>query len=241
MKQYLSLQKIVFALAFVVLIIGFSAFGQQDKSKKDSFRKQQDSNSGASGKHDRNGDAYRLDLIDEQMKKLDVEMKKMDIELKKLDLSQIGKDVEESLKKVDWEKINEEVKESLAAVDKVVMADVRKQLEAVKAKMAVEKKQLDAVRINQDKIKVQVEEAMKDARKSMEAAKEEMKLTKEFIDMLQKDGIIDKSKTKRIEVRDGQLFIDGKKQPDELNDKYKSYYRKDNYSITLNGDNADRI
>ena len=59
---------------------------------------------------------------------------------------------------------------------------------------------------------------------------------KDFTDQLQKDGLIDKKKGYSIEWKNGgELYINGKKQPKEISDKYKKYYKKDGWRLEMNG------
>ena len=70
---------------------------------------------------------------------------------------------------------------------------------------------------------------MKDARESIEKAKVEVKAYKDFIEELDKDGLINKKETYKIEYRKGELIVNGKKQPAEVANKYNDFLngRKD--------------
>ncbi|MEJ7682441.1 MAG: hypothetical protein WKG06_32235 [Segetibacter sp.] len=226
MKQYSFFAKIVFALAFTALVIGFSAFSQkQQKSSIDSFRKEQfskDNDTSTSRKRNRDRADWNFDKLDEQMKQVDVE--------------KINKQLKESLKNIDWEKINNQVVESVN-VSKFKMAEVKKEMEQVKANL--EKQKID-IKSNAAKIEADIEKAMKNAKRSIENAKEELKNLREFTDVLEKDGLIDKSKKYKIEVKNDELYIDGKKQSKEISDKYRQYYHKSNFTIDMNeGDDDD--
>jgi hypothetical protein len=70
----------------------------------------------------------------------------------------------------------------------------------------------------------------------MEKAMAEVKLLKEFTDELEKDGLIDKKKGYKVEVKDGELYINGTKQSKETTEKYRKYFKKDNFSISTDGD-----
>ncbi len=71
--------------------------------------------------------------------------------------------------------------------------------------------------------------------------KKKLRTWKTFIDELQKDGLIDKKKNYKIEVKSGELYINGEKQTKELSDKYRKYYSKDNFTINMNDEDGVRI
>ena len=101
--------------------------------------------------------------------------------------------------------------------------DINQQLEVVKS-MDFEKIEADI-----KKIKPDIEKSMKDARRSIEKAKVELKAYKNFIEELDRDGLINKKETYKIEYRNGELIVNGKKQPAEVANKYKNFLngRKD--------------
>ncbi len=106
--------------------------------------------------------------------------------------------------------------------------------------MEVVRTQLEKQRANMDlnskEFKVNVDKAMRNAKEAMMKAREELQNLKEFTNELEKDGLINKSKHYKIEVKSGELYLNDKKQTKEVNDKYRKYYRKDNFIINLNED-----
>lgn len=60
---------------------------------------------------------------------------------------------------------------------------------------------------------------------------EYLKVMNQLIDGLHKDGLIDKKKTYKLEVKKGDLYINGQKQPIEVSDKYRKYFQSDNYAL----------
>jgi len=92
---------------------------------------------------------------------------------------------------------------------------------------------------NSSKFKMQIQDVMKGAKESMERAKQELKDMQEFTDRLEKEGLIDKRRGYSVEwKKEGDLYINGKKQPKEISDKYSRYYKKDGYKIEMSGDNG---
>jgi hypothetical protein len=261
MKQHFSLPKIVFVLAISATAIGFTAFSQTEKNNEGSFRKERFQKDDTSRHAKRNGaDDYRnfdqLDTemknLDQQMKKLDEEMKKMqvtlsqqqiELELKQVDAEKISNEVEESVKNINWEQISKDIEKNAANLDKQKIAEIKNQIE--KARMQLDKQKMNMhiniPKIDIEKIRLTTEKSMKNARKSMERAKEEMKKMRDFTNALQKDGLIDKSKKYKVQVKDGELYINDQKQPKEVSEKYKKYYRSDNFTIEMNDGDKDHI
>jgi hypothetical protein len=254
MKPRLSLAKVVFALALIVTIIGFSAFGQTTNSNEDSFRKEKNSTRSDSSSPNlfyRNGMDRHLDQLDEQMGQLKIQMKNLSEQMKNLQLdlkeqeqfkkSDVRKQLNEALKDINWDRINKDTRGSLAGADRARMAEVRRQMEKVRTDLELQRKnfRVDIPKINRDEIRMNIENTMKDARKSIEKAREKLSNIREFTNELQKDGLIDKTKEYKIEVKEGELFINDKKQSKETSEKYKQYYFKD--SFTINNDRGVRI
>ncbi len=242
------------------------AGGQQDSFRTAQKHAQQDTSTRR--KHNGPMDARHADKLDatmrhldEEMKKLDTELKKMDFgrmekeinqsmkeidaekigrdveaAIKKIDFEKVGKEIEASMKKVDWEKINKEIEESMVKLREVEMPKLKAEMEKVRAQLV--KERMD-VKVDGEKIRKDVEKAMQGAKESIAQAREEVKELKAFTDALQSDGLIDKKKSYKIEVNNGELFINDKKQPKEVYEKYKRYYKKDRLKIEMEPD--DRI
>ena len=105
-------------------------------------------------------------------------------------------------------------------------------------KMQLEKDMKELkLKLNSPEFKKGIEDAMEKAKIGIEKAKKELLQLKEFTDGLQKDGLIDKKKGYSIEWKNGgELYINGNKQPKEVSDKYRKYYKKDGYKINMNND-----
>lgn len=252
MKQYFSFTNTVFALALTVFVIGFSAFSQKQKGSKYSFRKEpfsEDSDTTTFGKRNRNGTSWNFSQLDEQMKQLNLQMKNLDIKMKNLDLKKYQNEIDGAMKKIDVEKITAQIEKSRKSIDwetinnqvaeninisKLKMADVKKEMELVKADLLQHKTNL---KLDTGKINADIENAMK----SIADAREEINNLQEFTDVLEKDRLIDKSKAFKIEVKNGELYIDGKKQPKEVSDKYRQYYKRSDFTIDTNEENGIRI
>lgn len=163
--------------------------------------------------------------VREAMKNLDVDMAKAKEDLakavKEIDAQKIQAeiqkglaDAQKELAKVDAEKIKQRVQASLAQVD---MEKVKAELERVKemdfSKM---KKDLEAV-------KPQVEKAMRDAKKDIEKARQEITSYKNLVNALDRDGLLKKDANYKIEYKNGELTVNGKKLSAEETKKYSEF------------------
>ncbi len=250
MKQHFSATKIVFVLASTVIIIGFSAFSQKEKNGRYSFRKETNTTNIDTPTpliHDRYLTEGDMDKIDAAIKKLEEQMEKLNEQMNRMDFNRVQKEANNAMQKVDFDKIERQINESLKKVDYEKMKkDIRESVvqsenfDRMKGQMEVARTQLEKQRANMDlnskEFKVNVDKAMRNAKEAMMKAREELQNLKEFTNELEKDGLINKSKYYKIEVKSGELYLNDKKQTKEVNDRYRKYYRKDNFIINLNED-----
>ncbi|HEX8334458.1 MAG TPA: hypothetical protein VF622_17675 [Segetibacter sp.] len=250
MKQHFTATRLVLLLGVTAASICISGFREKDSVKVKSFRTDYGGDTTIPGKRNSISDVEldkAMQQLDKQMLQLDVQMKKLDLgkiqkdidaSINKIDFEKIGKEVQASLAKIDWNQIQGDVKEAMEKVKKVDMVKVQEEMKKVTAEMEMLK--ID-VNINSERIKKDVGEAMEKAKVSMEKAKVELKLMKEFTDALEADKLIDKKKAYKIEVKGGELYINEKKQSKEISDKFRKYFKKDDYSIQSDGDNGISI
>jgi chromosome segregation ATPase len=168
--------------------------------------------------------------IEESMKNINTEKMKLEMDkaMREVDMAKMKVDLEKALKDVDSEKMKAEIEKSLAKVD---MEKIKKELEANRMNMAKVEEELK-------KIHPQIEKSMKDARESLEKAKAELKEYKTFINDLEKDGWIDTKSEYTIKSEGGALYINGKKQSDDLYRKYQSFLEKHkDFTIEKSEDN----
>jgi hypothetical protein len=161
-------------------------------------------------------DAVKMQAeIQKAMKDVDFEKIKsnLDIAMKQVDMEKIKAGVDASMAKIDWKKINEQMQEA----SKVNMQKVEAELKDIGPKIQTE---------------------MATARKELDKAKVELKAYKGFIDALDRDGLIKKSENYKIEYRNGDLIINGKKQGADVVKKYSEFLngRKD---FTISRDDDD--
>jgi len=174
--------------------------------------------------------------IENSMKGFDAEKMKMELEkaMKDVDLSKMKLDMENSMKELDMEKSNKQLKESLDKVDwdkmKVEMEDIKK------IDMSKIQDELNKVQEEMKKLGPQIENEMENAKVEIEKAKKEMVEYKDFVDGLDKDGLINKKEDYTIQEKSGDLIINGKKQPLDVYNKYRSFLDKHkNFKIEKSG------
>lgn len=247
MKNVFTFIKPFFPAILLILLIGGSSWQIKGKNKINTNKSFSDTTKPGNNSADK--DEHRMRDLDEAMKELDEAMKRLNVEMKKLDGAKLEKEIKASMEKVDWKKIQVDVeramKEAEVKMKDIDMSKLHKQMEEMQENL---RKQELKMKINGEKIRKQVEESMKKAKVNMERAKvdmekakEEIKFMNEFTDELEKDGLINKKKGYKVEVKNGELYINGTKQSKEVSDKYRKYFKKDNFSINTNGDTIIEI
>jgi len=171
-----------------------------------------------------------MDKVNEQlkeaMKQIDMAKIQMDVNkaLKEVDMEKIKTQVEKATNEINAAKIDKELKESLASVD---WEKMNKQMEGLKnidmSKLDADMKKLE---MEMKGLGPKIEKEMQNAKASIEKAKAQMKEYKSFVDGLEKDGLINKKETYIIQHKNGELIINGKKQPADVYNKYGSFLRK---------------
>jgi len=167
----------------------------------------------------------KLDF-ENSMKDFDSDKFKMELEksMKDLDLSKMKLDFENSMKDFDSDKFKMELEKSMKDLD---LSKMKLELEDLK-KIDMSKLQ-DEMKKLQEELKdlgPQMEKELANAKVEIEKAKKEMHEYKEFVDGLEKDGLINTKKDYSIEEKDGELIINGKKQPANVYNNYRSFLEK---------------
>jgi uncharacterized protein (DUF885 family) len=180
--------------------------------------------------------------------KIDLEMKKAMKEMERVDMNKLKREMEESLKKVDWEKMQREIKESLKELEteipkmkKRMEEDLSVEMERAAREMEKTQREIESTRENLKKeLGQSLKETMMNMDKALENAKTELKELKKMTGEMEKDGLIKKGENAKIKFKDGELYINNKKQPQEVSEKYKRYFKNRNLRINLtDGDDKD--
>jgi len=117
-----------------------------------------------------------------------------------------------------------ELEKASAEIKKIDKDAIRKQLE--EAKLQVEKSRAEIRSIDMDKI-------MKEAKEGIDKAKDELKQLKQMFNEMEQDGLIHSKQGFSIEYKDRNLFINGTKQPQQVTDKYRKYFKDEHFEITI--------
>jgi chromosome segregation ATPase len=181
--------------------------------------------------------------IEEAMKNINTAKISMDVQkaMKDVDMEKIKAEIEKSMKEIDWDKIKVEMEE-LKKVDMAKVQDEMKKVEEEMKKIGpqiekemAELKKVDMAKVQDEMKKVeeemkklgpQIEKELEKAKVEIEKAREEIKEYKSFVDGLEKDGVIDKKKDYSIRHKDGELTVNGQKQPADVYNKYRSFLEK---------------
>lgn len=258
MKQFILNHK-VFVVA-AMLLTGLIAMSQDKPLESLGAQRPQDTTLPRSHKlklKELDRLAQELDMnmlhVREQIRDIDMDMihKQVELSLEKIDIDKILKDVELTLKNIDLENLLADVKLQLDENEwKEKEGEIKKALE--NAHVELEKAKLEIKSIDMDKIRRELEAAKQDlektrielknmdidkitddARKEIQSAKGELKLLKEMFMEMKKDGLVDSKGEYKIEYKNKELYINGKKQSQQITDKYRRYIKGEHFEITI--------
>lgn len=168
--------------------------------------------------------------IDAQVKK---ELKRAMAEIKKIDFDKIGKDISVSLSKVNWDATQREValamEQASREIKNIDMKEVANNIDKAMSKLDMQELMNN---IDVDIIGNSVAAGLSAAKLGLEKARTELARYKDFVHDLEKDGLIDRKKGYSIKVKDGELFINGTRQPREIQDKYSDFLKGKDFSIS---------
>lgn len=139
---------------------------------------------------------------------------KKELEEARKELEKARKEIKEKLNDKQWQK---EMQEELKKLNK---EDFAREMEAAKKEMEKVKEELKAEKLN-------MANELKKASAEMEKAKSEILNYQDCIYTMEKDGLLSTKSDYRVEYKSGEIFINEKKQPAEIADRYKKYFSKD--------------
>ena len=149
--------------------------------------------------------------IEEAMDKVEIRVNKEEMEDLKKELKKAKVEIKNELNNADFKKEMEELK-------KIDMKAIEKDLE--KAKQEIEKAKID-VDVDLSDLKIDMEKVRKD----IEAARIELKGYQEMIYAMEEEGLLNTKEDYEIRYNEGELSINGTKQPDSVVSKYKKYFK----------------
>lgn len=181
--------------------------------------------------------------------------------LRKVDAEKIRGQVQDALASIDMDKIRQSLRESLSneEVEKQ-MEQVREEVEKARRELEKELKdskwqqkmqkdleklnsetfqkemqktreEMEHLKIELDQHKLDMKQQMKDARKEMDKAEAELRGYQEMIYDMEKQGLLSTSGDYLIEYDHGKLKINGKEQPEKINQAYSKYFSRDTVTI----------
>ncbi len=191
--------------------------------------------------------------ITEELKKMDLAQiqREVEVSLKAVDMDKIRKEVDMAIKNIDMDKMLADVTASLKNItSEVKQADIEKAIaEATKEieNAKLELKEIDKEALNKEiqnakkeieKAKIEIEKIdldkiINEAKEEINNAKAELNLIKEMFIEMEKDGLINAKKGFTVVYKNKELIIDGKKQPANVTDKYRRYFKKDHFKMTI--------
>lgn len=162
--------------------------------------------------------------LEKALKEIDINFKEGDfkdeMEKAKKELKRAKMELEEQRYGKEWKKdLQEELK-------KINTEEIRKEMDEAKKEMENAKKEMERAKADLDLEKLDFKKQMSDAREEIEKAKVELKGYQDMIYSMEKEGILDTSKDYTIEFENGQISVNGKKQPEAVNEKYGKYFKK---------------
>jgi hypothetical protein len=167
--------------------------------------------------------------INNSMKAIDLKksLRQAQIEInrsmKEIDMSKMKLEIEKELKNVRKNINSEEMKKSMEEIKKINFDELKKEMENLKKEMELNK---DHFKLEMDKAKLE-----------MLKAKTELGEIKEMTNEMEKDGLINKKESNTIEFKNKELFINGKKQSQQITEKYLKYFKGDNFKFKFSGGN----
>ena len=179
---------------------------------------------------------YRVGDIDLVLKEVDRAMAELDKNLK-TELPDIQREIKAALaevKKIDVEALNREIKIS---IDKVDWQQIKSEIRNALREADIEINGAE----NMGELKIDLNNELSKAKTGIAKAKTALTIMKEFTDDLEKDKLISKKNGYKIELKGADMYINGTKQPKEVTDKYRKYFKTKDYSIVRDGERISSI
>lgn len=190
-----------------------------------------------------------LEMAEKSMKEIDWNKISKDVEqsMRQIDMAKLQMEINNSIKAIDWDKMKNEIDRSLKEIDKSkIKIDIEKEISNAMKSINTEelKKSLEEMKkINFDELKKEMELNKDQFKIEMDKVKLEMLKAKaglselkEMTGEMEKDGLINKKESNTIEYKNKELLINGKKQSPEVTEKYRKYFKGDNFKFKFSGE-----
>lgn len=212
---------------------GFYEKGAQDETDTIPKRK---SRKRSAMDHTNNTDSRTIDeQIEEALERVEEKLERLEIELSRRNEERpLKRAYELAITDINLDRVRDATQRSLQMAqmqynkamrkyeieNRVMMKDMQLQMDKARQLALNYNKDL---RLNiESKVKINLEKA----KENMLRAQEQLNKLKDFRRDLEKDGLIKKDAPYSIEVKDGDLFINGEKQSKRVNKKYREKYEE---------------
>ena len=201
-----------------------------------------------------------MDKMQEQLAKAmkQIDLQKIQLQaqqsLKQIDFKKMEADIQKAQEEISKEgslKMQKHMEEAMEATRKAMENIKSVDMEKIQRNLERSKEEL---KLNEGKMREEMERARKDIqlnlhkdfRKEFEKAKEginraaaELQNYKEMLTEMDKDGLIKMKEAYNVKYKNGVLTINGKIQPDNITNKYKHYFKKENVTLKKVEDGVD--
>ncbi|MFT3701804.1 MAG: hypothetical protein QM802_05525 [Agriterribacter sp.] len=172
--------------------------------------------------------------IEDAMKEVEYSMKRLKEELRKNNWDDAEGLYRKRLEEINWNKIQDESARALKEAQRRINAiDIKRQIDlANHLQLDVVKRNMELANLEMQKSQHQLQlakvmaqdRAWQNARLGLLNAKSRLKSVKDFQKELESDGLIKKGEPFSLEIKDGKLYINDKKQSGKTLKKYKEKY-----------------
>ena len=168
-----------------------------------------------------------MKAVEEAMRNVERSMQEL-----KSELGQNYNDYNKIFDKANWQKVQKEYQKALTQLDynrlnkqialerQHMISDINRQMELSKLNLEESRKAMQLA------LQFDVNKQMQKARVQLKGAKKQLDEINNFKEDLQKDELIKQNEPYEIEIKEGDLYINGKKQKNKISRKYKNRYPK---------------
>ena len=158
-------------------------------------------------------------------------MKEIDFQKVNVDMQKALAEAQKELSTIDTEKMKKEIEQSLAKVD----------LNKMNAEMQ-KMKELDLSKMKEElaNIRPEIEKSLAEAKKDIAKARQEISDYKNLVHALDKDGFLNKNQNYKVEYKNKELTVNGKKLSADAIRKYSEYLGdKEDFTIKKEDDDLN--
>ncbi|HMC85595.1 MAG TPA: hypothetical protein VKI61_08710, partial [Chitinophagaceae bacterium] len=172
------------------------------------------------------------------MKGIDIEKLQLQTQeaLQKIDWNKMEKELQKAQEEIevtidskkmdaDIGHVMEEAKKAVGEIKEVDMEKIQQQLEQAKEELkmnqgSMQKEMENAMKGINEGLKIDLKKELEKAKLGIENAKEELRSYKNMLDEMDKEGLLNEKAQYSVKYKNGELFINGVKQPDTITNKY---------------------